>query len=189
MRPLIATDCDCRLSLIATDGFTGKSLIATDGFTGKSLTATDGFTGWSHTLWRAVGRLRSHSTRQTRPPPPRGSKVLEDAYRIVGWCPPRRVLSWSRLHAVNVKRRLAIGPLGQQRRSWPCSRGVPLQGRRVLRWRQRWPSGLRRCAARRPRYRARRPRYRALRPRYRASVAWYSTVWQHGCPRLHGPHL
>ena len=174
MRPLIATDCDCRLSLIATDGFTG----------------------WSHTLWRAVGRLRSHSTRQTRPPPPRGSKALEDAYRIVGWCPPRRVLSWSRLHAVNVKRRLAIGPLGQQRRSWPCSRGVPLQGRRVLRWRQRWPSGLRRCAARRPRYRARRPRYRArrpryraLRPRYRASVAWYSTVGQHGCPRLHGPHL
>ena len=138
--------------------------------------------------WPALHASAHHSA------PPHGSKALEDAYRIVGWCPPRRVQSCSRLHAV--RRLVAIGPLGRRRRSWPCSRGVPLQGKgvvrrrecsenvpRVVRRHQHSPSGLRRCAARRPRYRARRPRYRARRPRYRASVAWYSAD-ERDCPLI-----
>ena len=99
--------------------------------------------------------------------PPLGSKALEDAYRIVGWCPPRRVQSCSRSHAV--RRRVAIGPLGRRRRSWPCSRGVPLQGRGVVRRRQHWQLGLR--------------RYRARRPRYSAFVAWYSAD-ERDCPLI-----
>ena len=125
--------------------------------------------------WPALHASAHHSA------PPHGSKALEDAYRIVGWCPPRRVQSCSRLHAV--RRRVAIGPLGRRRRSWPCSRGVPLQGKGVVRRRQHWQLGLRRYRARRPRYRARRPRYRARRPRYSAFVAWYSAN-ERDCPLI-----
>ena len=118
--------------------------------------------------WPALHASAHHSA------PPRGSKALEDAYRIVGWCPPRRVQSCSRLHAV--RRQVAIGLLGRRRRSWPCSRGVPLQGRGMVRRRQHWQLGLRR-------YRARRPRYRARRPRYSAFVAWYSAD-ERDCPLI-----
>ena len=133
--------------------------------------------------WPALHASAHHSA------PPRGSKALEDAYRIVGWCPPRRVQSCSRLHAV--RRLVAIGPLGRRRRSWPCSRGaylgtylgllgrrrrswpcsrgVPLQGRGMVRRRQHWQLGLR--------------RYRARRPRYSAFVAWYSAD-ERDCPLI-----
>jgi len=146
--------------------------------------------------WPALHASAHHSA------PPRGSKALEDAYRIVGWCPPRRVQSCSRLHAV--RRRVAIGPLGRRRRSWPCSRGaylgtyLGLLGRRRRSWpcsrgaylgtylgllgrrRRSWPCSRgvplqgKGVVRRRQHWQLGLRRYRARRPRYRARRPRYS---------------